>query len=62
MKKLIFGINNFFGSGHFLIIFFEKNGQKMTGAKKIFEYKNQYFHTFQMHKRNFEIHAYFQIF
>ena len=36
MKKLIFGINNFFGSGHFLIHFFWKKWSKNDRSKKIF--------------------------
>ena len=36
MKKLIFGINNFFGSGHFLIYVFWKKWSKNDRSKKIF--------------------------
>ena len=36
MKKLIFGINNFFGSGHFSIYRFWKKWSKNDRSKKIF--------------------------
>ena len=43
IKKLIFHSNNFFGSGHFLIIFSELMDWKMAGAKKVVRMKNQFF-------------------
>ena len=43
MKKLIFGINNFFGSGHFLIYFFWKKWSKNDRSKKIFCLKKSVF-------------------
>ena len=62
IKKLIFGIYNFFGSGHFSIYIFWKKWSKNDRSKIFFSYTNQFFHTFQIHKRTFEIHAYFHIF
>ena len=54
MKKLIFRLSNFFGSGHFLITDILKNDQKMTGAKKVKLLKNQVLHAQQPHKEIFE--------
>ena len=57
IKKLIFHFNNFFGSGHFLIIFSELMDRKMAGAKKVVEMKNQFFYACQPGEVIFEIHA-----
>ena len=55
MKKLIFRLSNFFGSGHFLITDISKNDQKMTGAKKVLMIKNLFSHARQPHEEIFEI-------
>ena len=43
IKELIFHFNNFFGSGHFLIISSELIDSKIAGSKKAVEMKNQFF-------------------
>ena len=57
MKILIFVFKKFFCSGHFLTIFFKKIDQKMTGAKKVVNTKNQFFHARQPREGIFEIHS-----
>ena len=54
-KKLIFYINNFFGSGHFFDPWYLKKDQKMAGTKIFFVSKNQSCHARQTYKRIFEI-------
>ena len=54
MKKLIFYLSNFFGSGHFLIHEVLKNDQKLTGAKKVKMLKNQLHHAHQPREEIFE--------
>ena len=57
MKKLIFDVKNFFGSGYFLAFFPDLMDQKMAGAKKVVIVKNQFFHACQPRKGIFEIHS-----
>ena len=47
MKKLIFYVNNFFGSGHFFDPSLMKKDQKKAGTKKIFLSKNHWHHACQ---------------
>ena len=61
MKKLIFYLNKFFCSSHFLIHQILKNYQKMTRAKKFVKVKNQLFHACQPCKGIFEIRSYWAI-
>ena len=46
MKKLIFGYNNFFGLGHFLTHFLQKNLPKNDWNKKIIGSKNYSFYAY----------------
>ena len=55
MKNVIFGFNNFFCSGHFLIFYLWKNDQKMDGANKGVKTKNHIFYAHQPGKGIFEI-------
>ena len=55
MKKLIFYVNNFFGSGHFSDLWYLKKDQKMTGTKNFFASKNQLCHVHQPCKGIFEM-------
>ena len=57
MKKLIFYLNNFFGSSHFLIHQILTKGQKSAGSKKFVKIKNQFFHARQPRIEIFEIHS-----
>ena len=54
---MIFDFIEFFGYGHFLVIFLHIMDQKMTRAKKVIRVKNQFFHACQPHKRIFEIRS-----
>ena len=58
MEQLIFYFNNFFCSGHFLVIFLDVMDQKMAGAKKVIKVKNQFFHARQPQVEIFEICSY----
>ena len=55
MKKLIFHVNNFFGSGHFFDPSYLKKGQKRAGTKFFLVSKNQFFHAHQPCKGIFDI-------
>ena len=55
MKKLIFYVNNFFGSGHFFDPWYLNKDQKMAGTEKIFVSKDQFCHANQPCKEIFEI-------
>ena len=55
MKKLIFYLNNFFGSSHFLIHQILTKGQKSAGSKKFVKIKNQFFHARQSRYGTLEI-------
>ena len=55
MKKLIFYVNNFFGSGYFFDPWYLKNDQKIAGTKNFFVSKNQFCHARQPCKGFFEI-------
>ena len=55
MKKLIFYVNNFFGSGYFFDPWYLKNDQKIAGTKNFFVSKNQFCHVRQPCKGFFEI-------
>ena len=57
MKKVIFLYFEFFGYGHFLVIFLDIMDQKMPRAKKVIKVKNQFFHARQPRKRIFEIRS-----
>ena len=57
MTNVIFYLNNFFCSGHFLIFYFWKNDQKMAGAKKVGKTKNHIFHACQPREGIFEIRS-----
>ena len=57
MNNVIFRFNNFFCSGHFLIIFPKIKDQKMTGAKKVVKTKNHIFHARQPCEGIFEIRS-----
>ena len=47
MKRVIFGTDDFFGSGHFLVYFLDLMDQKMAGSQKVVITKNQFFHARQ---------------
>ena len=55
MKKLIFYVNDFFGSGYFFDPWYLKNDQKIPGTKNFFVSKNQFCHARQLCKGIFEI-------
>ena len=55
MKKLIFYVNDFFGSGYFFDPWYLKNDQKIPGTKNFFVSKNQFCHARQPCKGFFEI-------
>ena len=58
MKKMIFDFIEFFGSGHFLVIFLDVMDQKIAGAKNVIKVKNQFFHARKPREEIFEIHSY----
>ena len=55
MKKLIFYVNNFLGSGHFFDPWYLKKDQKIAGIKNFFVSKNQFCHARQPCKGIFDI-------
>ena len=55
MKKVIFRVNNFFGSGHFFDPSCVKKDQKRAGTKNFLVSKNQFFEAHQPCKGIFEI-------
>ena len=57
MTELIFGYKKIFGSGHFLIFFQISWIEKMPGAKKIVNIKNQFLHARQPREGIFDIRS-----
>ena len=55
--ELIFGCKKIFGSNHFLIFFQISWIEKMAGAKKVVNIKNQFFHARQPREGIFDIHS-----
>ena len=55
MKKLIFGYNNFFWSGHFSIHDIKKNGPKKDQSQKVMGSKNYSFYACWPRKIIFKI-------
>ena len=62
MKKVIFRVNNFFGSGHFFDPSYVKKGQKRAGTKIFLVSKNQFFEAHQPCKGFLKDVLYFQTF
>ena len=58
LKKLIFQYFEFFGSGHFLVIFIDVMGQNNGQSKKSYLSKKSVFHAHQLRAEIFKIRSY----